>query len=396
VVLVPNPLSDAVVLAAPPPSTPLGPFSDSALAWTTWVTLMGFVGLVALALFTARPAARPIGQQARATRRLGIAAGAFGLLAMPAVLSELTHQADSFGDAWAALYDGTGAGLMAGLEVTLAPLGGLLALAAAVRKSAQTWLLGAALTLGALALITTKFPTEVPDEWGATIFDTGIWVMHLLGGAVWIGGLIGLLLLALPGGVAAGGRGAFFAKAIRRFSIVAMTCVGAITLSGLFLYWQHVDGPEQLITTMYGRVLGVKLLIFGSLMVLGIVNQFLLHPKIEALRAAGDDRPLRTVLMRQFPVTIGLEVLLGLSVLMVAPFLHGSARNQAFQAEAAANATSADAKLPKIADKAATTTTWLLGTGETVLVIAVMVGGYRVSGRIAARRVQARAAIATA
>ena len=173
--------------------------------------------------------------------------------------------------------------------------------------------------------------------------------MHLLGGAVWIGGLIGLLLLALPGGITAD-RGAFSAKAIRRFSVVAMTCVGAITVSGLFLYWQHVDGPEQLFTTMYGRVLGVKLLIFGTLMVL-------------------------------------------------APFLHGSARNQAFQAEAAANAANAanaDAKLPKIAAKEATTTTWLLGTGETALVVAIMVGGYRVSGKIAERRVQARTAVAAA
>ena len=29
-----------------------------------------------------------------------------------------------------------------------------------------------------------------------------------------------------------------------------------IALSGLFLYWEHVDGPEQLFTTMYGRTLG--------------------------------------------------------------------------------------------------------------------------------------------
>ena len=42
-----GPFSHALSLSAAAPSTPLGPFEDSAVAWTTWVTLMGFVGLVA-------------------------------------------------------------------------------------------------------------------------------------------------------------------------------------------------------------------------------------------------------------------------------------------------------------------------------------------------------------
>jgi len=32
-------------------------------------------------------------------------------------------------------------------------------------------------------------------------------------------------------------------------------------------------------TTMYGRVLGVKILIFGTLLLLGAANQFWLHPR---------------------------------------------------------------------------------------------------------------------
>lgn len=137
---------------------------------------------------------------------------------------------------------------------------------------------------------------------------------------------------------------------------------------------------------MYGRVLGVKILIFGTLLLLGIVNQFWLHPRIEALRVAGDERPLRTILVRQFRTVVAVELLLISTVLFVAPFLHGSARNQAFQADAARHATAADAELPKIADKQVGASTWTWGTLETVAVIAVMVGGYRVSGRIARRR----------
>jgi uncharacterized membrane protein len=218
-----------------------------------------------------------------------------------------------------------------------------------------------------------------------------MWMLHLWGGGIWIGGLIGLLALAVPGAIAADQRGAFWSAAIRRFSVAAMSCVGAITLSGLFLYWSHVDGPTQLFTTMYGRVLGVKILIFGAMLLLGVANQFWLHPRIEALRAASDTRPLRVLLVREFPVAIALEVLLGLSVLMVAPFLHGSARNQAFQADAAkvAVAGTSAKDLPKAPAKTASASTWVYGTAETLLVIAVMAGGYRVSGRISRRRIAA-------
>ena len=176
---------------------------------------------------------------------------------------------------------------------------------------ARAWLLGGGLAAGAVALGTTKFPADAPEDWGRTIFETVMWMLHLLGGAIWLGGLVGLLLLALPGAVAAAERGAFWSAAIRRFSAVAMSCVAAIALSGLFLYWEHVDGPSQLFTTMYGRVLGVKILIFGTLLLLGVVNQFWLHPRIEALRAAGDERPLRTILVRRFPAMVAIEMLLG-------------------------------------------------------------------------------------
>jgi putative copper export protein len=370
---------------------------DSAVAWTTWVTLMGFVGLVVLALVSAGPPARRQGPGtlATVTTRLARVAAVLGVLAFPAVLTDLAHDASETGGydysaAWNSLYDGTNAGRLSGLEVTLSLVGAALIAPLAVRAiaagRARRWLLGAGSAAGAVALGTTKFPAEVPDDWGRTSFETVMWMLHLFGGAIWIGGLAGLLLLALPGAVASSERGAFWSPTIRRFSASAMSCVAAIALSGLFLYWEHVDGPAQLFSTMYGRVLGVKIVIFGVLLLLGVVNQFWLHPRIDALRASGDARPLRTVLVKQFPVTVTVEVLLGMTVLFVAPFLHGSARNQAFQAAMAKHAASATAKLPKIPTKEVSASTWVWGTIETIVVIAIMVGGYYVSGRMARRR----------
>ncbi|MEU6341639.1 CopD family protein [Streptomyces sp. NPDC046977] len=369
---------------------------------------MGFVGVTALALVAARPAAGRIGADALSavTVRLARAAVVLGVLAVPAVLTGLAHSGDDggydYGAAWNSLYDGSNAGRLSGLEVTLVLAGALLvaplAFRGGVSAATRRLLLAAGLGAGAVALGTTKFPDEVPDDWGRTTFETVMWMLHLLGGAVWLGGVAGLALLALPGAVAPADRGAFWSPAIRRFSAAAMGCVAAITLSGLFLYWEHVDGPSQLFTTMYGRVLGVKILIFGTLLLLGVFNQFWLHPRIDALRAAGDERPLRTLLIREFPVVITLETLLAMSLLFVAPFLHGSARNQAFQADAAAHSAVPLAldDLPKLPPKEATASTWALGTTETVAVVALMIAGYWFSGTIARRRAASASASAAA
>lgn len=384
--------------AAPAPSTPLGPFEDSAVAWATWVTLMGFVGVTALALMAAGPAARRIGADALAavTARLARAAVVLAVLASAAVLTDLAHSGDSGGfhykAAWNALYDGTNAGRLSGLEVTMLLVGAAsiapLAFRAAANGRARKGLLIAGLGAGTIALGTTRFPDGMTEEWGRTIFETGMWMLHLFGGAIW---LAGLALLAVPGAVPPAERAAFWSPTIRRFSAAAMSCVTAITLSGLFLYWEHVDGPSQLFTTMYGRVLGVKILIFGTLLLLGVFNQFWLHPRIDALRAAGDERPLRTVLVRRFPAVVAVETLLGMSLLFVAPFLHGSARNQAFQADTAKHSAVAISPedLPRIPDKVVSVSTWVLGSTETVALIALMIAGYWFSGVLARRRTAA-------
>jgi putative copper export protein len=385
------------VAAATPPSTPLGPWVDSAVAWTTWVTLMGFVGLAVLALAGVSAPARRVspGTLAHVTVRLALAAVVLGVLAVPAVLASLALGAGENGGydwaaAWDSLYDGSVAGLYSGLQITCSLIGAALvvplAFGAVAASRARNVLLGAGLAAGAVSLAVAKFPDDLGADPSRAVIETIVWMMHLFGGAIWLGGLAGLLLLALPGAVQPADRGDFWAVAIRRFSAVAMTCVGVIALSGLFLYWEHVDGPQQLFTTMYGRTLGVKIIIFGVLLLLGIANQFFMHPRIEALRAAGDQRSLAVILNRRFPVVVAVELLLIMAVLFVAPFLAGSARNQAYQAQPSVYKSAPAGKLPKIPGKESSASTWIEGTAETIAIAAIMIAGYRVSGRLARRR----------
>ncbi|MEY9860156.1 putative copper export protein [Catenulispora sp. GAS73] len=378
-------------LAAPAPSTPLGPFEDSAVSWASWVTLMSFVGLLALAVAVAAPARALDDRAARLVRgRLTWAAVVAGVLAFPAVLTDRARSGSGYdySGAWHKLFDGSTAGLLAGFEAVLPLIAALILLPVVLRRGLASRLITSlrltALLLGVVALAATRIPAKAPApaDRARTAFQTFMWMLHLVGGAVWVGGLIGLVVLAVRSALDSG----FWSAAIRRFAAAAMGCVAAITLSGLFLYWSHVDGPTQLFTTMYGRVLGVKILLFGSLLVLGAVNQFWLHPRIDALRAAGDDRPLRTVLARRFPAVVGVEVALILALLFVAPFLHGSARNQAYQADVAEHTTNPKAKLPKLPQKEVSASTWIEGTAETAAVLVVTVAGYRFSGRLARRR----------
>jgi uncharacterized membrane protein len=153
--------------------------------------------------------------------------------------------------------------------------------------------------------------------------------------AVWIGGLVGLVALAVRKGVPTLGRSRFWPSAIRRFSMMAMACVGVVTLSGLWLYWTHVGAISQLRSTLYGRSLLVKLVLVAVLVALGGFNHLWLKPRVEGMHATHDGLGINSLVDRHFRGVVAVEVLLGVGVLFVVPYLSGSARNQVFQTKVA-------------------------------------------------------------
>jgi hypothetical protein len=73
----------------------------------------------------------------------------------------------------------------------------------------------------------------------------------------------------------------------------------------------------------------------------------------------------------------------------LAAALAGLARNEAYQAQPAVYHSAPAGSLPKLPAKQASASTWAWGAGETAVVAAVMLAGYRASGRVARRRVLA-------
>lgn len=98
---------------------------------------------------------------------------------------------------------------------------------------------------------------------------------HLLAAAVWVGGLVGLV-------VAASSQGALRPMAAR-FSTVALWAVVAVVLTGAASSWLQVRSFDALFDTSYGRLLLLKVAGVAVLVVLGFVNRRRLLPYAERM-----------------------------------------------------------------------------------------------------------------
>ncbi|AUY48488.1 hypothetical protein C2142_05445 [Streptomyces sp. CB01881] len=190
------------------------------------------------------------------------------------------------------------------------------------------------LTVTLIAGVPTTTPADL-DAWLNPVFDQA----HIVSGTVWLGGLALLVTLAGTRKRLGAGAGLLWADTWRRFGLVAMVCVGAVTISGLWLGWKHVGGISQLWTTGYGIALLVKILLVAGLVTAGAFNQFWLMPRIARARTTDDTVSLLHLTLRHFPKVVWGEVVLGVAVLVVLPFIAGSARTEAGSPKAVSSGT---------------------------------------------------------
>lgn len=193
------------------------------------------------------------------------------------------------------------------------------------------------LLFGAGELLVRTLPGRVTLGLPRTVFTSLADWGHLLGAAVWLGGLAGLVVTAsFLHPPVTGGPNTRLRVVARRFSYTALVCVGVLTLSGLWTAWIHVGALPPLFTTLYGQTLLVKLALFLALVALGAFNLLWLLPRMDAARvAAAPAQSGFADLLRPFRRTVMVEVVIGLTVLLIVPFLSGSARTQAAQLRAA-------------------------------------------------------------
>jgi len=137
----------------------------------------------------------------------------------------------------------------------------------------------------------------------------------------WVGVLIHFLLARRAVESATDDEGiALLAAIIRRFSPVAMTCVGLLAFSGLVLTVRFLWTPAAVWTSAYGLTLTVKLGLLLPLLRAGYVNYRVIRPALQFAQAAGSAES-RRVLLRRFGKSLELEVTAGVLVIALAGVL---------------------------------------------------------------------------
>jgi copper transport protein len=266
--------------------------------WLTFLSMMAAIGLFALRIGVARPLAyRVDGARLRAVSTAFAATAVLALVVTPIYLVLATAQfaLRSWYDVGALVPlirdSAFGRGFL-DLELTFA----LFAAAALVAiwldrpereqrsVAALLALIGAGLAAGAVLLVpglAGHAAQTSPRAW-SLLFD---WA-HLAGGSIWIGGLIGLLVLgwSLP----AARRVAGLALCVPRFSNVAFVSVNVIVVSGIAAAVIHLPTVSSLWQTSYGRAIIVKVALLGGAIALAAVNLLWTRPR---LQGAAGDRP---------------------------------------------------------------------------------------------------------
>lgn len=278
--------------------------------WLLYLTMTTALGGFAFRSFVLSRAARAGEDGAFAdavARRMTAAAWvgvASGLVALPLLLGVQAVQ--TFG--------GEGLGPSALARVLGSPWGGafmaqvagvaLLALGLLVGRSRPRW--GWLLVGAAGVLIAVGAARGGHAAAGGTLV-VAVHALHACAAAVWMGGLLLLVLGVLP---AARSRPEALPHTVDAFSRVALVAVGVLVVTGVFNNWDRLGGLGALLTTSFGRTLSLKLVLFGLAAALGFYNWRTVRPMLRAEPRPG--------LLR---VPASLELGLGLAVLAVTALL---------------------------------------------------------------------------
>jgi copper transport protein len=140
--------------------------------------------------------------------------------------------------------------------------------------------------------------------------------LHLMSGSIWVGGLVGLLVLSryLP----AARRVACLVVTVPRFSNTALVAVMVLLGSGIWATVNHMPTLPALWQTSYGKTILVKAGLLSAAMLLAAVNLARSKPRLVAARQRVELGPPTAALLRKL---VGGEVILVWSAVVAAAVL---------------------------------------------------------------------------
>jgi streptogramin lyase/putative copper export protein/methionine-rich copper-binding protein CopC len=190
----------------------------------------------------------------------------------------------------------------------------------------RSWIL--IMAIGLVLSLSTSITSHnaAATEYDPTINLLSDWI-HLVAVGAWVGGLsyLAIAITSLSGLMKQ--RGKTVAELLRRFSSVAVVCVGAIGITGIYNLVLEVGSFTLLLTTAYGKILLLKLAIFAPMVAFGALNQFVLFDHIvDANSKRSQTKKRETVRwVGRFRLSIRTEMTFGIILLLVVGLLTASA-----------------------------------------------------------------------
>jgi copper transport protein len=289
--------------------------------WVMFVSVMAAIGLFAMRLFTARPLIRHVeGTTLRPLTLAFAVAAAIGLIAIPVYLDFATAN-DSLRSvfdlaALVPLYRVTAFGrAIVDEEITFA----LFCLAAGIalwvdrpdrpRRSIAALIASCGAVLAAAAVLVVPgaagHAAQTSPRGLTLLFD---W-LHMASGSVWLGGLIGLLVLWAAASSRL--RVPTLSDCVPRFSNVALVSVAVLAATGVGEAIDHMPAVNALWETGYGKAILVKAGLLLGAMVIASGNLLRSRPRLIAARRQPEvgepaARLLRGLVSAEMVVVIGV------------------------------------------------------------------------------------------
>jgi putative copper resistance protein D len=142
-------------------------------------------------------------------------------------------------------------------------------------------------------------------------------ILHLVAAAAWLGALLPLATLLSAACTKNDEFWSTIARtAIRRFSTLGVVSVGTLVATGIVNSWFLVESIDALVSTDYGRLLSLKVLLFFMMLSIAAFNRLRLTPRLGEERGAIQHATLRQ--LRNNSLT---EAALGLIILFLVGML---------------------------------------------------------------------------
>jgi len=143
-------------------------------------------------------------------------------------------------------------------------------------------------------------------------------VLHLAAAAAWIGGLVPLVLLLTAVRRAQAVAWPSLAwEATRRFSMLGVISVATLLTTGIVNAWILVGSFHALVTSEYGRLLILKLVVFAIMLAFAVVNRFWLTPRLAI--SSGNELPFAA--LRGLTHNGVIEIALGFAIFAIVGML---------------------------------------------------------------------------